>query len=214
MLVATRRLCVLTLLSLAALTSTGCETVGFIAEGIAGGPSQVNVTAEYLGLQDQTVAVLVNTDRNILMRYPQAPLEVGAALSNNLAANVPGIQIVDPRRCYDYTVRNIYWSVDRTSHVARQLGVTRLVVVELNEYQTTEPGNNTVYQGLISTSVFVAEADGPTPDDFIYETLSQISYPKEPIPVPDIQEVTIRKGMLDRFAETVGPKFYDHTQER
>ena len=193
---------------------TGCETVGFIAQGFTSEPPPINVTAEYFGLQNQTVAVLVNTDRNILLRYPQAPLEVGAALSNDLAAHVPGVRMVDPRQCYEYQVRNIYWPTDRASNIARQLGVTRLIIVELNEYRTTEPGNNTIYQGQVSTAVYVAETDGPNPDDFVYETISQVTYPKEPVPVPDVQEVTIRKGMLDRFAASVGRRFYDHTQER
>lgn len=198
------------------LTSlSGCNVVGFVAQGVAGDPPPINVTAEYYGLQNQSVAVLVNADLPVMYAYPQAQLEVADALVNKIAANVEGARVVDARQSIEFQTRNIYWTTERYSVLAQKLKVSRLIVVELLDYRTREPGNAALYQGAITARVDVIEADGDRPDDVAYSGHVNVTYPPDaPVPVPNTQEITVRKGVLDMFALAAGGKFYDHKEPR
>lgn len=193
----------------------GCNVAGYVADVVAGDESEVAVTAEYAGLQNKSVAVVVNADAGILYRFPQAQLEISAAVGRELAGNVPGITVIEPRDVVAYQMRNIYWASSTYSQLAAALKVDRLVFIELQEYRLNEPGNTFLYRGVISGRVDVAEADGPRPNDAAYSTLIAAAYPpNNPHGVPDADPLTIRKGVLDRFARKVGWKFYDHQELR
>ncbi len=211
-----RRLWAVLALGVGVMSLGGCNVVGFVAQGVAGDPPPINVTAEYYGLENQSVAVLVNADLPVIYAYPQAQLEVADALARKITANVAGARVIDARQSYEFQVRNYHWTNERYSVLADKLNVSRLVVVELLEYRTRERGNAAVYQGVIIARVDVVEADGGRPDDVAYSGTVEVQYPPggKPIPVPSAQEVTIRKGMLDMFALAAGGKFYDHKQPR
>lgn len=201
--------------AVASAAMTGCEAAGYIAQGIAGGEQTVDVTAEYYGLNNQSVAVLVSADLPVLASYPHAPLEVSAALSEDLAANVPGITVKDPIRVSQFQTRNIYWTTEGYGRLAQKLNVSRLIVVELLDYRTRIPGNAEQYRGVIRARVEVAEADGPRPDNPTYSTDVSVAYPTHTSQgIPNVDEKTIRKGALDLFAAMAGGRFYDHQEVR
>lgn len=194
---------------------SGCNVAGYAADVVAGDDTPVSVTAEYPGLANQSVAVLVNADMGILYRFPQAQLEIAAAVNRQLAGNVPGITVVEARDVVAYQTRNIYWDTATPSQLAQRLGVTRIVKIDLEEYRLNEPGNTIMMRGVISGRLNVSEADGPRPDDVAYSTLVAAAYPPgRPHGVPEGDPITIRKGVLDRFATKVGWKFYDHQELR
>jgi len=193
----------------------GCNVAGYVADVAGGGETPVTVTAEYTGLANQSVAVLVSADMGILYRVPQAQLEITAAVNRELAGNVPGITVAEAREIVAFQTRNIYWDSATPAELAQRLNVTRLLRIDLEEYRLHEPGNTILYRGVISGRVSVMEADGARPDDAVYSTLVSAAYPPDnPHGVPDADPLTIRKGVLDRFARRVGWKFHDHQELR
>lgn len=208
---------VLTLAFVGALAGAlpGCEAAGYVADVFSPDKKTVNVTGEYFGLNNQSVAVLVSADLPVLEAYPHAPLEVSSALSEVIAANVPGVKVKDPIAVSQFQTRNIYWSTESYGKLAEKLGVNRLVVVELFKYQTRIPGNAEQYRGVIQARVEVSEADGPTPHNPSYTTDVEAAYPNYTTEgIPYANELAIRKGMLDQFAALAGGRFYDHTVQR
>ena len=194
----------------------GCEAVGFFAQGVAGGdPPPIRVTAEYDGLSNQTVAVLVNADLGTLYEHPNCQLEVGLALSRELAANVAGIKIINPNQIVEFQRRNLYWHTLTYPELAKRLNVTRLVLVEIVDYRTHEPGNVNIWQGVIAGQIGVVEADGDKPKDQIYGASVTVRYPEDrPVGILDANEATILKAVLDRFAKKAGEKFHEHEEPR
>lgn len=196
---------------------TGCNVVGFFGQAVGGSdnPPMVNVTREYDGLAGQSVAVLVDVDHSVLFEYPQAGYELSAAVSDQIAGNVANVKVIDARQVVDFQRRNIYWPTLRYSKLAERLKVNRLVLIEVIEYRTHEPGNINLYRGVVSATMSVIEADGSQPDDRAYQTTLTASYPPgNNLGVPDADPLTIRKGMIDLFAIQAGWKFYDHKEQR
>jgi hypothetical protein len=194
----------------------GCNVLGWGAQVFDGdAEGMVNVTAEYRGLDNQTVAVLVDADPGTLFQFPTAQLEVCAAVSQQIAGNVPGAKTIDPRQVADFQLRNIYWNTTTYSDLAQRLKVTRLVLIDLTEYRVHEPGNVNMYRGVMAANVGVAETNGTHPNDLAYRTHVQVAFPpNSPQGVPDANPRTIRKGTLDMFGLAIGGKFFPHKEPK
>jgi predicted small secreted protein len=208
-------LCIAALL-LTGATLSSCETVGFISDVVAGGDGPaLEVTAEYYGLKDQTVAVLINADYPVLYQHRDIQWELGTAISNLIADGVPGVKVIDARDVVAFQNRNIYWSTAPYGELAKKLGCTRLILVELQEFRLHEPGNTMMYRGVASARVEVAEANGAKPNDAAYATVVTAAYPpNNPQGIPDADPQTIRKGIVDIFSRSVAWKFFDHEEKR
>jgi len=194
----------------------GCDAAGYMANAVAGGESPpITVTAEYEGLENQSVAVLVNADLPILYCHPQVQLEISAAVSERLAANVPGVTVINPHHVYEFQQRNIYWTTSTYTQLCQTLDVSRLVWIELQEFRLHEPGNSVMYRGVLTARVEVAEADADRPNVAQYANTVSVAYPpNRPEGVPEADPTTIRKGTLDLFARAVAQKFYEHKEKR
>lgn len=193
----------------------GCEAAGWLAQGFEPAAPPMLVKAEYHGLDNQRVAVLVDADLETMYQHPLAQLEVAQLLTERLAANVPGVSVIDARQVVDFQQRNIYWNTSTYSDLAKRLNVNRLVLVDLSEYRLHEPGNVHLWRGTVAASVGVAAADSDHPDDLAYQTVTTVSYPPDkPMGAIKADERTIRLGMLDLFARAVVGKFHDHEVER
>lgn len=202
------------LLTLAA-AMTGCEGAGYVASAFSDGKPDVEVDAEYRGLENQRVAVLVDADLATLNRYPLAQLEVCKAISEKLAKNVPGITVVEAKQVVDFQHRNIYWNHTPYADLAKRLNVNRIVTVDLAEYRMHEPGNQYILRGTIAARVGVAETDSERPNDLVYNTPVNVIYPSaSSIGAVNQNEKTIRLATLDLFSTGAAGKFYDYKTER
>ena len=199
----------------AALALSGCQAVGFVAQGVEEVAPPPRVEAEYKGLKGQRVAVLVDADLGIMFEHPQAQVEVCQALSERLAAKVPNVTVRQAQDVIAFQNENIYWNTATYSELADRLNVNRLVLVELTEYRLHEPGNVNIWQGAMQGRIAVAETDGQTPDDRDYATMISAKYPPDkPLGAIDADQQVIRKATLDIFTRRAVNKFHEHTEER
>lgn len=209
------RIWIITIMAMGVATLAGCEAAGWLAQGFESTAPPVLVKAEYLGLENQRVAVLVDAKLETMYQHPLAQLEVAQLLSERIAANVPGVSVLDAKQVVDFQQRNIYWNTSTYSELAKRLNVNRLVLVDLSEYRLHEPGNVHLWRGTIASSVGVAATDSDKPDDLAYQTVVNVSYPPDkPMGAIKADERTIRLGMLDLFARAVVGKFHDYEQAR
>ncbi|MDH3584014.1 MAG: hypothetical protein OER86_07350 [Phycisphaerae bacterium] len=208
----------LALLLLGLLTATaagGCEMAGVLAHAAVGDKKPIlDVEAEYRGLDNQTIAVLVNASDSVLLQQPRAPLEAGTVVSEALAGNIPGARVISAREIAAFQNRNLYWDTEPFSRLAERLKVSRLVLIELGAYRLHEPGNINIWQGVMRARVVVAEADGPRPNDAAYSTDIHVRYPPDgPVGLVRADDATMRFATLDLFAKKVAGKFYDHIED-
>lgn len=189
----------------------GCASVGWVAHGLGGGGRRVKVEADYTELTNRRIAVLVEVDPYTLHQHRQAPLLIGREASAEIAEHVEGATLMHPNEVLAFQRENPYWSTGRYSDVFEKLDVDRLVIIDLLDYRLHEPGNMHIWQGLLSATVMVVEADGRDPDQASYSTSVRVEYPEDTsIGGVGADAETIQGALITRFGESVGRLFYDH----
>jgi len=198
----------------------GLFVVMLLAVGLSGcGPMpgdkvMVDVTAEYLELADQRVAVMVAADGHMMHNYPQATTRLTKVMTSAIAQNVPGVTTTIPDQIAKFQIANPYWMNLRYGDLARKMNVDKIVLVDLVEYQTHEPGNQHVWQGLITANIGVIDASASDPDNFVFYNTVAVRFPEDSdIGVLDSDNETIQLGMSVLFARKGGGLFYDHQIE-
>lgn len=202
----------LALASLALILLGGCNIVGYTADAIAGGQKKkATVEADYRGLDGRRIAVVVSADDHTYFEYPGAPLAVSSAVTERLAAAIPGAKLVDPKQIDRFQRENPYWNTLSYRELSSRLGVERLVYIDLTDYTTHEPGNKHVWRGIISANVGAAEAESADGTALVYSTVVRASYPEgNPVGVLDADDRSIELGMNQVFAAMVANLFRDH----
>ncbi len=174
----------------------------------------VDVTAEYLGLADQRLAVMVAADSHMLSSYPDAPLHICKTITARIANHVPGVTTTIPDQVLKFQAANPYWMNMRYGDLAKKMGVDKIVLIDLVEYQTHEPGNAHIWQGLVTANLGVIDADAPDPDNFVYYNTVSVRFPEtSSVGIIDADDETIQLGMVVLFARKGGGLFYDHQIE-
>jgi hypothetical protein len=198
------------ILLLAISAMPGCSLVGFGAQ-VFDGETTRQVDARYTNLTGQRVAVLVAASDNTLFQHPQARQVITKTISRRLAENVKNISLMNPEQVIDYQVANPYWHTLPYSDVLEKLEVDRIVLVDLVDYRTHEPGNDHVYRGLISANVGVLEADAVEPDNFAFRRQVRVQYPTDSkVGVVNADEQTIELATVKRFTDQAAGLFYNH----
>jgi hypothetical protein len=207
------------LLLLAALASGGasggCNILGFAAQAVGGDDKtkNVKVDAEYPKLAGKSVAVIVAADEDTLYQNPAAQLQIGRAVSRQIAADIKTVRIADPNQVNDFQRANPYWSTFSNKAILEALKVERLVYIDVAQFSTHEPGNSYEWRGMLVARVKVAEAEAANPSDFAYaQDVAARFPPDKPVGVLDSDDATIRAGLLGDFAQRVSWLFYNHEE--
>lgn len=188
----------------------GCGAVGWAAR-VAEGERDKAVKARYLGLENKTVAVLVAGDDLTLYRHPEAIMAVCRSLSRQIADKVPGVTMTDPGQISAFQKKQPFWTALPYSQLVERFNVDRLIVVDLVEYRTHEPGNKHIWQGLITANIGVVEADSADPDNFAFFQTVSARFPQETqIGAVNADSETIKLGMLTLFTRDAAGLFHDY----
>ena len=200
-------------LGLAVTMISGCNWIGFAADVIGGGDNanQVNIEAQYRGLENQTVAVLVTADEYTLFEHPTAPAAVCRQTSSKLATEITGVRVLNPKQIDQFQKDNPYWSTVVYGELLGRLGVERLVLIDLITYALREPGNSYKWQGQIVANIGVYEAQANDPNQFVFATTLQTSYPRgRSIGVIHSDHQTTQMGLHSIFSQKLLHLFKDH----
>jgi hypothetical protein len=195
--------------------SLGCSVPGFVAQAVAGGESKVTVTAAYDGLANHSVAVLVSATDGIRAAHPTAVADTGRAVTSAIAAEVPGVHVVNPDQIARFLSDNPDWIVVPPGRLLERFGAERLVMVNLVQYSTHESGNRHLYLGRIAASVDVISADAPDLNNAVMRAEVTATYPDNGgVGVLDANDQTIALGMRKAFAVRVARLFTDYETTR
>ncbi|MFM1936780.1 MAG: hypothetical protein RI990_1739 [Planctomycetota bacterium] len=176
---------------------------------------KVEVLAKYRGLENKTVAVLVNAERGVLYEYPTVVPNVAGNVAAGIRRHVAGAQVLDWRESLSWSYRTPSWMTLPLGAVAEELGVDRVVLVDIYEFRLHPPGNRWIWDGLAAASVGIIERDSLDPDTFVEEYSVTVKFPD----VPDLsresaQEASVQTGLVAKFTQTVNKLFYDHITDK
>ncbi|HED53020.1 MAG TPA: hypothetical protein ENJ00_02310 [Phycisphaerales bacterium] len=166
--------------------------------------------AAYTGLKDKNFAVLVSADRMIQANYPEIVPQLTVAISDRLAENVGAAGWVPGKVMLAYQYDHPEWTSRSYGELADELGVQRLIVVDLQEFRLNDPGNRHLWDGVAAATVIVIEADGPFPDDAAHEHFVHVTFPDSGGYGPeDFSRVEVISVLKSRFVSRATWPFYD-----
>lgn len=195
------------------LLMSGCNIIAWLGQAGREDEKIIDVPAEYTDLQNQRVAVMVSADEYTLFRFPRSTFRVAEVVSRAIQTNVEGAEVTLPKEVDAFQRKNPYWITSRPGRLIDQLGVGRLVVIDLNEYRTNEAGNAEVWRGTIDATVSVYEADGDDPDNRTFEKQVRVEYPEDShfgMINSTADEAKIEAATLKLFAIRGAGLFFDH----
>ena len=183
------------------------------------GAKTYNVKQQYAGLDNRSVAVLVASGEYIDFNYPNVRDQLTREISQRIATNVPGVKLTDPDQVLKFQEDNPYWTARAPAELIRALNVQRLVIVEVGEYRTHEPGDRHILRGVVTGNVNVLEAESPNPNNFALIRPLRAAFPEESRSKIGYSRETLSESMVEtearrRFAEDAAGLFYDHQIKR
>jgi len=200
------------------LAMGGCSALGFGGAMIESyrRSSTKTIEPQYRGLKNKSWAVLVSVDRMIQGEYPDLVLYLSGQISDRIgkANNTVGAAgYVPPDRLLAYLYEHPDWVTKPRGVLAKELGVDRLIVVEVLEYRLSDAGNAYVWSGVATGSVGVVEADSTLKDEFVFEKPVRVTYPDNSgTTQAEVTMQVINSVLASRFADRAAWLFYTHEE--
>ncbi len=200
----------------------GCQIFSFVARAI---PKMV--PAVYTGLKGKEVAVLVWTDRAISNDWPEMAFGVGNTLraklmtaqKENKPKDLDGTTFpVTPQSIAKFQLEHPEAELSPITDVAPQIGVRRLIYVEITRFQTRSDMavNTDLYLGQIVANVKVVEYENGKSKIGYAEDNVMVKFPKKSPAdgTSGLGDVRTYVGTLDALTTEVAWKFYKHEVDR
>ncbi len=211
------RVTVLLLISAAWLSfPAGCQLFGLVGAMAESAHRQGTTTypADYTGLEGHSYAVVISADRMIEADHPGITTRLTQIIDRDLHANAGATAHIPPGRLISYLYANPGWQALPRGELGEQLGVDRLIIVELIEYRLHEPGNRYTWNGVASGIVEVYEIDSSLPDDPIYEHSIAVRFPdKEGMLEEELPRNVVTSELSRRFGQRVAWLFFEHEEK-
>ena len=204
------------MLATAVFSSPGCiaGAIGAIGQQIERG-KKLDVPAAYDGLENNTVAVVVNADYATLVEHPGVVGTITANVSARIYQFVKDATVLPTATVLNWQYRTPQWRALPYGEIAKELGVKRLVYIDLYEYRLNPTGNSYLWDGVAGAHVGVIEADGLAPDEFVYTTNIVEKFPdKEGVGRESARAEDIERGLLTKFVQRTSWLFYRHIEDK
>jgi hypothetical protein len=196
----------------------GCNIVGFggaLVESYKRSSTH-SVAEEYDGLRGRSFAVIVTSDRMLQGSHPTLLPRLTSRITQRLVEQqtlIGATAFVPPMTLLEFQLSNPNWVAWGYDRLAEELGVERLIVVELFDYRLHEIGNEYLWDGLAAARVGVVESDGLGSGDFVFSKEIQVRYPNQTGLGPQDMRLNQVQGMLEnRFIDRVTWLFYKHEE--
>ncbi len=212
-----RRLLLAALAGVFACTAGGCAVGGAIGAMAQEYEYQkrIEVPAQYADLQNKSVAVVVQADLATLYQFPSLTADVCGVVSSLIAEHVPGVRVLSPQFVTVWQQRTPNAQAMPYGEIAAQLGVDRVILIDIYEYRLNPPGNRWQWEGVCASHVGIIERDGLDPDVFV-DTFNVIAeFPNTPMLTrQEADEGQISMGLLVQYTRQVSWLFYDHLEPK
>jgi hypothetical protein len=199
----------------ALLLGGGCQIVslvGMMAETYKETGTK-EIKAEYTGLTGKSFAVIVAADRILMAEHPRLQSEVTTIVSMRLREHSGATGFVPPESLMKFQVDTPRWKAMSAKDLAEELGVERLVYVELTDFRLREAGNAYLWSGRASANVSVLEADGSIDDEFIFRKSVAVDFPDQDGFTPeDYSAEYVTTRLRTRLCDRIVWLFHDHEE--
>ncbi|MBZ0173163.1 MAG: hypothetical protein K8E66_12335, partial [Phycisphaerales bacterium] len=193
----------------------GCQLFGLVGAMAESAHEQGSTTypADYTGLEGHSYAVIISADRLIEADHPGITTRLTQIIDRDLHANAGATAHIPPGRLLSFLYANPQWQALPRGELGEQLGVDRLIVIELVEYTLHEPGNRYLWNGVASGIVEVYEVDSALPDDPMYEHSIAVTFPdRSGVLEEELPRTVVTSELSRRFGARAAWLFYSHEE--
>lgn len=173
------------------------------------------VPAEFDGLKNHSVAVVIFAKESTQFEYPWVVLNLSAMTSAKLKAQVQGVRIIAAQKVNAYQQKNRHWAeIDKTA-LGKALGADFILHVSLVEFSTVEEGYVDLLRGRVNGEIKVYDCSKPEDKAMVW-TCDNIrtQFPKTATPRTSQNEAAIHSKILTKFSEELAKKFYSYKVNR
>jgi hypothetical protein len=154
-------------------------------------------------------------DYATLVEHPTVVGQITANVAVRIARHVKGATVLPPGEVLNWQYRTPQWRALAHGEVAKELGVDRLVYIDLYEYRLNPVGNSYLWDGVAGANIGVIEADGLAPDEFVYTTNVVERFPdQEGVGRESARREDIERGLLTLFVQRSSWLFYRHIEDK
>jgi len=168
------------------------------------------VEAQYNGLDDKKVVLVVYVDPSTTMEYPAARQEISAFVASAMAKGMPKVRLVPYEDVLRWQNETLNWFAMPEKDIGKHFSADRVIYIELMDYGTREAGSDELLRGHIKTVAKVFEVDTPGTTAAWREDLT-VHWPDQmPLDSSKTNDVEVRRELLDRYARILVGRFHDH----
>lgn len=193
---------------------TDCAGIGGALQN-AEYQSLVEVNSQYDGLENKSVAVLVDADLTTRHQFPTLVATLAEGLSQRLAAKVPTAKVLPAAYGLTWQYRTAQWDLLPYGEMCEQLKVDRIVHVDMFEYRLHPPGNRYEWEGVAGANIGLVESDGLDPDSFSDTYHISVQYPTKAGYGPEsITRQAVETVLVNQFIEKTIWLFHFHEEPK
>jgi hypothetical protein len=203
------------------LTLCGCTLFGVLAGKVVPAPI---IDAEYTGLKNQSVAVMVWADEGTLIDFPDVRIDLAGSLQSKLqqaqeskTKELAGTTFPSPAVAIVKLQDNHpeYDALPLTD-VAPKLRASRVIYVEIESLQTRSDASVELFRGSASATVKVIEvSDGQGKIAYEESNVAAVFPPKaREEGTPDGNDFAIYRGTVDALSSEIAKRFVPHREEQ
>ena|SRR5688572_1651983 len=195
----------------------GCSVFGVAAQALP----PMTIKPVYEGLRGQTVGVMVWADRGLRMDYPPLQIDVANSLQlklmNSKAGQLKGTTFpVKPASIVKHQQDYPEIEAESITDVAPRLGVSRLIYIEVEDFNTRAQGSVELFRGSAEVTLRVVEVKDGVGKVAYEENGIAVTYPDK-VPAEGIPNAGDRKiyiGTVDTLSSLLVRKFVPYAEER
>jgi hypothetical protein len=196
----------------ALLPAAGCNWIQ--AGLIATTPDPVeHVSAEYEGLAEQRVVIVVEAEMETLFDFPRIRRQVAEQIAYNLDKHVSKVHVVPAKQVEEYRQRGYRTEYEAAHKIGEHFGASRVLRVELLTFATREEASAGLFRGRVDAMLAVYDVEAKNPTDPPWQGRLQVHYPPgSPLTPSQATEQQIYSRTVSLLGERVAQKFYDHDE--
>jgi uncharacterized protein YbaA (DUF1428 family) len=208
--------CICLALALVPFASLGCAPAGYVAAAASGAD---HIEAAYKGLANQKCAVMIWADDGVVNDFHAIQLDAAHGIQDKLVqaakANteeVANITWVPAEKILEYQQNHPGLDAEAIEDVAPNLGITRLIYVEIESFQTRPNDSPDLSRGTMSGTLTVVAVDKGKGKVAYSQRDVSVLYPKNcpPEGLPDLEDAVVYRETLDTFTTEVAKAFIPH----
>ncbi|MGN6367996.1 MAG: hypothetical protein ACTHN5_07025 [Phycisphaerae bacterium] len=189
------------------LAFSGCQLFGF-GEEVSGHP----VSAQYKGLDNKSVAIVIYADQATTNEFPAAREELSAFLASKMREHLPTIKLLDYHEVMNWQDDTMNWFGLTEKQIGQHFSVDRVLYIELLDYSVAASKGFGEIQGHIRANCKVTEVDSPS-NSPAWTSLIDVRYPQDhPVDPSQTSPDALRASLLQKFADQLTNRFYDHNE--